>query len=188
LESFSAKELFAQLEEKNPERAATIDPQNKRRLVRALEIAEADRNVLMNVHKNVPEREHETPPIEKFRHPMSEFGILIIGIETEPAVLRERIAARLHKTLARGLVAETERLLAEGIPHARLSEIGLEYRVVLEHLDGTLPETEMWTKLEQKVWQYARRQMTWLRKMKGVEWFQLEEKEKIEERVREWLG
>jgi tRNA A37 N6-isopentenylltransferase MiaA len=46
----------------------------------------------------------------------------------------------------------------------------------------------MWTKLEQKVWQYARRQMTWLRKMKGVEWFQLEEKEKIEERVREWLG
>jgi tRNA dimethylallyltransferase len=168
LEALSTPELFSMLQKLDPERAKTIDADNPRRLVRALEI--------IDTLGSVPERTHENP-----------YDALIIGITHEPEELKKRISKRLGETLDKGLIEETEKILAEGVSKERLEEIGLEYRVALEYLDGILTKEECEKKLIQKVWQYAKRQLTWLKKMNDVHWYTLDEKEKILKDVRGFL-
>ncbi|HEY0979306.1 MAG TPA: tRNA (adenosine(37)-N6)-dimethylallyltransferase MiaA, partial [Candidatus Paceibacterota bacterium] len=117
LEKRSVSSLFAEIQERDPRRAAKVDPRNKRRLVRALEIIEA--------HGHVPERGDETP----------RYAAEWIILNPERDELRERIRVRLAKALENGLIEETERVRAY-VGDARLNELGLEYRIVGEHLRG----------------------------------------------------
>lgn len=158
LETLSTEQLYEKLVEIDPKSAERIDKHNARRLVRAIEIVA----VRGNMPTVVPEQRYEA---------------CIIGIDVPPDILRECINARLDATLARGLVEETKSLLAQGILESRLNEIGLEYRVVLAHLHGEYTYEEMRTVLKQKVWQYAKRQRTWLKKMENVRWVSLNETE-----------
>lgn len=170
LESLSTEELYQRLQTQDPIRARTIDAQNPRRLIRALEI--------LSVHSTVPPfTPHDTP-----------YDAYIVGLSLPPPLLRQRITQRLHETLGKGLVTETQTLLAQGIPEARLREIGLEYRVVLDALSGTIPFSALETTLVQKVWQYAKRQNTWLKKMQHVHWYAPEERERIHEDIKAFLA
>ena len=92
--------------------------------------------------------------------------------------LRARIDARLANALTRGLIEEVRRV-RENIGDARLNELGLEYRIIGEylraetpHLEASLPSSELGSEaskllvaLSAKLWQYARRQKAWLRKL-----------------------
>lgn len=169
LEMKSIEELAALLKEKDPERANTIDIKNPRRLVRALEIIEALGSVPRS--QPVPDK----------------YDVYFLGLTTTPGELRGRIEKRLHETLEKGLVAETKRVLESGLSKERLQEIGLEYRVVLEYLDGTITETELEQKLIEKVWQYAKRQRTWLKRMEEVHWHEPGEIEAISEEIEIFL-
>ena len=158
LEQKTVAELFEMLRAKDPVRAASIDPKNPRRLVRALEIIDAVGTV---------------PPAAK---KSTLFDTLFIGIEIEPKVLREKIHTRLLARLEQGLIAEVEELLKKGsVTAEKLDRLGLEYRYVGEYLRGTLSSPELVSKLEKAIWDYSRRQMTWFRANKRIHWVKTNE-------------
>ncbi len=162
LERKSAGELFRELRQKDPNRAANIDRFNKRRLIRALEIVAA------------------TGKVPKLTDRKTKYNILKIGIAWPPEELRRRIHARLISRLKQGLVREVERLHRNGVSWKRLDDLGLEYRYISRYL-RELPRAssraqarnllqEMLRQLETAIWHYARRQMTWWRKDKDIRW------------------
>lgn len=146
LEARSEASLMEELRTRDPRRAERIDPLNKRRLVRALEIIEA--------HGHVPERDISSP-----RYPV-EWNIL----NPDRDELRSRIHTRLEKALENGLIEETERVRAY-VGDARLNELGLEYKIVGEYVRGERTKQSLLPALSSKVWHYARHQKAWLRRL-----------------------
>jgi tRNA dimethylallyltransferase len=146
LEERDALSLFAELEARDPRRAARIDRHNKRRLVRALE--------LLATHEAVPEREERTP----------RYAVHWEILNPERDELRARIAARLERALANGLIEETVQV-RKYVGDARLNDLGLEYRIVGEYLRGERGEESLLSTLSSKVWHYARHQKAWLRRL-----------------------
>jgi len=151
LEARSTDDLFAELQEKDPRRAARIDPQNKRRLVRALEIVAA--------RGAVPDRAKSEPA----------YDVEWVVVDHPKETLRARIDARLEQALARGLINEVERtrtrLGANAAADARLNELGLEYRIIGEYLRGERSEESLLPALSSRLWRYARQQKAWLKRL-----------------------
>lgn len=146
LEMRSTESLMEEVRSRDPRRAERLDPSNKRRIMRALEIIEA--------HGHVPEREPSEP----------RYAVAWTILNPERDELRERIEKRLERALENGLIAETERV-REYVGDARLNELGLEYRIVGEYLRGERSEDSLLPALSTKVWHYARHQKAWLRKL-----------------------
>jgi tRNA dimethylallyltransferase len=140
------EELYARIMEKDARRASEIDPKNRHRLIRALEIIFAK--------GAVPERSRKEPRYEVEWH--------VINPPMEE--LKARIVTRLADALSRGLVEEV-RKVRERVGDARLAEFGLEYRIVGEFLRGERNEASLLPGLSAKLFQYARRQKAWLRKL-----------------------
>lgn len=137
----------------DPKRAEHIEPENPRRLVRAIEIATALGSV---------------PPLE---YGESRYDARWIGLFPGMDVLERRIATRLDQALSRGLIEETARLSTElGLSRSRIDELGLEYRLVAAHLRGELSEAELREKMRIELRRYAKRQMTWFRRHEQIEW------------------
>ena len=90
---------------------------------------------------------------------------LIIGIDIDRELRREKITRRLKARLDQGMVEEVKALLDEGIPAEDLIYYGLEYKFLTEYLTGQLTYDEMFTRLEIAIHQFAKRQMTWFRGM-----------------------
>ncbi|KND51816.1 MAG: tRNA dimethylallyltransferase [Parcubacteria bacterium C7867-001] len=144
-EPLSNEELYARIEEKDPERAAELDPNNRRRLIRALEIIETKGPVPKRV-KN------------------ENYEIEWIVIDPPKEELLPRLEARLKNAFSKGLITEVERTRAT-YGDARLNELGLEYRIVGEFLRGERSEDSLIPALTAKLWQYAKHQKKWIRKL-----------------------
>ena len=97
--------------------------------------------------------------------PVSAYAVEWIVIDPTKEELRTRIDARLATALARGLIDEIRRV-RDAVGDERLNELGLEYKMVGEFLRGERTETSLLPALSAKLWQYARRQKAWLRKLK----------------------
>ena len=151
LEKLSTILLFVRISRLDPRRAAELDPKNRRRLIRALEIIE--------VHGKVPERKKSAYEIEW------------IILDPPPEELKKRIETRLRNALAHGLVDEVRRVREYvGLPgqdDTRLDEFGLEYRVVGEYLREERSEESLLPALVAKLSQLARHQRAWLRKLRA---------------------
>lgn len=145
LEKLSTGELVARVAKLDLRRADELDPRNRRRLIRALEIVAS--------LGAVPSRDIVSPYITEW-----------IIIDPSREELRARIDARLKSSLERGLIDEVRRV-REQIGDVRLNELGLEYKIVGEFLRGECDETSLLPTLSAKLWQYARRQKAWLRKL-----------------------
>ncbi len=87
------------------------------------------------------------------------------GIRFERPDIRERITRRLKGRLENGLTDEVERLLKSGLMPGQLAFYGLEYRYVTQHITGDLSYDEMFRLLNTAIHQFAKRQMTWFRRM-----------------------
>lgn len=146
LETLSTEDLVRRLKEQDPRRAERIDLQNRRRLIRALEIVAE--------HGHVPERDTT----------VALFPVEWIVINPERDVLRERISVRLTDAFARGLIDEV-RLVREAVGDVRLNELGLEYRIIGEYLREERDEESLLPTLHSRLWHYARHQKAWLRKL-----------------------
>ncbi|HEY0010817.1 MAG TPA: tRNA (adenosine(37)-N6)-dimethylallyltransferase MiaA [Candidatus Paceibacterota bacterium] len=146
LEARTEEDLFAELQSKDARRAAHIDPKNKRRLVRALE--------LVSYFGAVPERVQAESP----------YDVEWVVIDPPREVLRERIDQRLEGALGRGLIEEV-RTVRSRVGDERLHEFGLEYRIIGEYLRGERAEESLMPALSSKLWHYARHQKKWLRKL-----------------------
>ena len=117
------------------------------RAIRAIEIE------TYNLEHPVPLR--ELPPVDS----------LIIGVDIDRELRRQKISQRLKTRLDEGMVDEVRGLLAEGIDAQDLTYYGLEYKFVTEYIVGHLTYDEMFSKLEIAIHQFAKRQMTWFRGM-----------------------
>ena len=103
-------------------------------------------------------------------HPTSErkfpsVDSIIIGIEIDRDLRREKITRRLKARLDEGMIDEMHRLIAEGVHPDDLIYYGLEYKYVTEYIIGHLSYEEMFRQLEIAIHQFAKRQMTWFRGM-----------------------
>ena len=123
------------------------DVDSCQRAIRAIEIE------TYNLEHPVPLR--ELPPIDS----------LIIGVDIDRELRRQKITRRLKARLDDGMVDEVRGLLAEGIDAEDLIYYGLEYKFVTEYIVGHLTYDEMFSKLEIAIHQFAKRQMTWFRGM-----------------------
>jgi tRNA dimethylallyltransferase len=170
LETLSDEELYNKIEDTDPSRAAVIDSKNRRRMIRSLEIIKA--------LGKVPKVDSSDSPYEW----------LTIGISISKEDLHQNIHKRLLQRFEDGMIDEVKGLLEKGVIHERLESFGLEYRYISRHLRGLLTYDEMVTELETKIRQFAKRQMTWLKRDKTIEWFKPSEQEKVIERVQKFLS
>jgi tRNA dimethylallyltransferase len=96
---------------------------------------------------------------------------LIYGLMPEDEVLKNRISKRVDKMFDNGLVEEVRRLIADyGVPPAKLDAIG--YPIVARMLNGEIDETMAKQLFVHAHWQYARRQKSWFKRNKHIQWFQ----------------
>lgn len=153
LELMDTETLFLKLKTQSPERAARIDPHNRRRLIRALEITEALGEI-------------PTPPTAQ----RSPYNVFSIGLSIEKEVLRNRFSKRAHEWLENSFQKEVEDLLTSGVSRQRLAEIGFEYTLMLSYIDGEIDKAEFTQRFIEKNWQYARKQLTWLKRDTSIHW------------------
>jgi tRNA dimethylallyltransferase len=120
-----------------------------------------------------------------------DFDALVIGIADERSEIKKRITARLKSRLKEGMIEEVRRLLDEGVPADRLKRFGLEYRFITQHLLGELNYNDMYQKLNSAIHKFAKRQMTWFRKMERegikINWMKNDELQKAEILIEEFL-
>jgi tRNA dimethylallyltransferase len=145
LEKLTTEELFARVHARDAHRANSLDPKNRRRLIRALEIIEAG-------------------GIVPSRSPRQKYQVEWILINPEKKVLHARIDERLRSAFERGLIYEVRRVRAD-VGDKRLNELGLEYRIVGEYLRDERDEASLLPSLSSKLYDYARRQKAWIRKL-----------------------
>ena len=151
LERLTTKQLFARLKKLDSRRAATIEKENPRRLVRAIEIAKA-------LGKS------PTP------NPSPKYDVLWLGLNPTPAKLRANIHKRLLARISQGMVAEARRLHKQGLTYKRMDELGLEYRYLAQLLQGRLTQKEFIEQLEREINNYAKRQWRWFKRNKDIHW------------------
>ena len=118
------------------------------------------------------------------RSPVGDFHILKIGLKLDRPLIYGKIEARVDRMFERGIVEETQSLLAEGVQPDSPPFRALGYRQVMNHLKGelSLEEAIDLTKMETR--NYAKRQMTWFRKMPGIRWFPAEDFPSISDYVK----
>jgi tRNA dimethylallyltransferase len=132
----------------NPALHNTTDLLDRKRVIRAIEIAEYSRDHPISPEQGIPS-----------------INPLIIGVRWEREVLRRRITERLQQRLAVGMIEEVNTLHQSGISWEKLSFFGLEYRYISLYLRGEMTYDEMFRTLNTKIHQFAKRQDTWFRRM-----------------------
>jgi len=125
----------------------TTEIDTAKRAIRAIEIEEY----------------YRTHPYEEKDFPM--IHSLIVGVDVSREVRRERITKRLHERLEHGMVDEVRRILDSGVAPEDLIYYGLEYKFLTLYIIGQLTYDEMVAQLNVAIHQFAKRQMTWFRKM-----------------------
>ncbi len=127
----------------------STDTEERPRLVRAIEIAAAEKEAEKN--SSLPDFPHISP--------------CILGIQWQREKLRARITQRLKQRLDSGLIEEVERLHQQGVSWQTLDFYGLEYRFVAQYLQGSLNKNDMYQKLNSAIHQFAKKQDTWFRRL-----------------------
>lgn len=147
-------ELVKRLAKLDPKRAGTIDQNNPRRVVRALEVA-------MKLKGPIPTLGQHKP----------DFEVLSIGASKDGLELKKLIHKRLIKRLEKNaMINEMKKLHKAGVSWKRLEEFGLEYRFVAQYLQNKITYREMMDKIQVESEHYAKRQMTWFKRDKKIHW------------------
>ncbi len=154
--------LHRRLAEQDPATAARLHPNDRVKVIRALEVHAQLGRPLSSLHE---------------RHAFADrpYAALLLGLNRERQELYRRIEARVDAMLARGLVEETARLLAAGYRRELGSMKGLGYKQVAGFLAGEYSYEEAVRRLKRDTRQFAKRQLTWFRKEPGIMWFDLDE-------------
>ena len=150
----SAVELYHRLETLDTETAAVIDKNNKRRLIRALEVS-----ILSG----------EPYSMQRLKGEPS-FDCLKIGIEVEREELHSRIEARVDNMIKIGLMEEVKALIRQGYAWSLPSMSGIGYKQFKEYLENKITREEVAANLKRDTKRYAKRQMTWFSRDKSIKW------------------
>ncbi len=164
-------ELFRRLQDVDPLYAAKIRGQDRIRIIRALEVFEAT---------GVPISQQ----FSRTRSPLLGYGLIRIGLEMERALLYRRIEDRVERMFDQGLVDEVRGLLETGVPPEAPPFRALGYRHVRDALAGKITPDEAKALTKTDTRHYAKRQLTWFRRMEGVTWFSPEDRKALEDHLR----
>lgn len=145
LDKLSIEELRQRLKYLSPSLHNTTDLLFKDRIIKAIIVAEGSE--------------------DKEEKPNLNLNTLVLGVFVERSELKKRITERLKKRLQNGMVEEVEQLVNKGIGYDKLDFFGLEYRYIGAYLKGELNYNDMYQKLNSAIHKFAKRQMTWFRKM-----------------------
>lgn len=149
------------------------DRNNSRRLIRAIEIAKTKK-------LSVPSR----------KVPFASRGdVLKIGLIAPRKILYQRINERVIFRIDQGMIKEAETLHKKGLSLKRMRQLGLEYGVLANYLEKKITKEELNKILQGKIHSYARRQITWFKKEKNINWFDITEKKllsKVENLISKW--
>ena len=151
-----AEALHARLAALDAAAAERIHPNNVRRVVRALEAALSGEQVNQYGASEIP------------------YDALVVGLEMERSALYARINKRVDIMLAHGLEQEVRSLLERGISPDCQSMQSIGYRQMVWYLNGSMPYDEAVEKLKQATRNFAKRQITWYKKMPYIKWLTLD--------------
>lgn len=157
LEQEGVDVLYARLRDLDPEAAARIDRHNPRRLIRALEVCLVSGKPFSAQRKRCP----------------PSYPVLQIGLCTDRETLYQRIDERVDKMVADGFVEEVKRLVDQGISVELPSMQSAGYRQIAAHLQGCCTLAEAIQQTKYATHQLAKRQETWFRKQKGIQWIEI---------------
>ncbi len=144
----SKSELMGYLKRLDPERAKTVDSNNRVRILRAIEIAKT--------LGKVPTLALSSFNAERF---------FIVGLNPPVEVLNQKIRTRLKARMKAGMLDEVKKLNQSGVSYERLESFGLEYRALTKHLQGKLSLEEVNETLPYDIIHYAKRQRSSLRRL-----------------------
>ena len=168
LERVGSPALHERLAGVDPEAAAQIQPDNGRRVVRALEVIALTGRPFS---ASLPRLEYADPLT------------IQVGVDIDRPTLDERIARRVDEMFASGFVEEVEALLARGLAEGRTAPRAIGYREVMGFLAGdrTLAEAVEQTKTATR--RFARRQDSWFRKDPRIVWVAYDDADRVEKAV-----
>jgi tRNA dimethylallyltransferase len=166
LEEQGVARLFARLEQVDPVSAGRIEPDNGRRIVRALEVVEITGAPFS-----------ARLPVQEYVDPHS----IQVGVDIDRETLDARILQRVEEMFDAGFVAEVERLLDEGLAQSRTAATAIGYREVAQHLAGVMTLAEAKLRTAVKTRQFARRQDAWFRKDARVVWVGYDDPDRVDQ-------
>ena len=155
-------ELLGELQRLDPEYYAIVDRQNPMRIQRALEtIYTSGQPYSSLIGKKLPQRP---------------FDIVKIGLQCERTELKERIYRRVDMMMGQGLLDEVRSLL----PFRSLNTLNtVGYKEVFEYLDGRCTIGQATTNIKNHTWQYAKKQLTWLKRYNEIKWVDRKKNDEI---------
>ncbi|MGC9031192.1 MAG: tRNA (adenosine(37)-N6)-dimethylallyltransferase MiaA [Minisyncoccia bacterium] len=168
LEKKNAQELFNILFKIDPERVNKIDKNNKRRLIRAIEI--------------VKETKSQVPKIKYNPLP---YPVIFLGIKKNKDELEKLIKKRLLLRIKKGMIEEVKKLRKMGVSWKRLNSFGLEYRIIAKYLKKEIDYNKMLETLFKEIVRFSKQQMTWWKNDKRIYW--INNKNEAKKIVKEFL-
>lgn len=167
LDAEDATVLTTRLERTDPDAAAFVDPANRRRVVRALEVMEITGR-----------------PFSSFRDSWGRYTpALVAGLAPSLPELDRRIDARLHTMVANGLLDEVRTLIASGAHDALTSSRAIPYRQAVALIEGTITQDDFFEQAARATRRLARRQLSWFRRDPRIRWFTDDQTERAEAEV-----
>lgn len=155
-EQHGAQALWEELERRDPASAAVLHPNNIRRVVRAFELLAEGRSYAEQ-KRNLAAIGEAVPAVQ-------------FGLAVDPAVLAERIDARVDAMVAVGLVEEVRNLMSAGFREGITAPQAIGYKEIVEALEGRCTLDEAVAAIKQATRRYAKRQRTWFRRDERIRW------------------
>lgn len=157
LSSFESSKLHEKLESVDPQSAERINKNDKKRLIRALEVYE-----LTGL------------PISRLQKKNKNKSLRLICINLDREKLYKKINERVDRMLREGLIDEVKSLLKKGYDENLPAMQALGYKEVISYLNNKLSHDEMVELIKRRTRNFARRQLTWFRRFENVQWVDLE--------------
>lgn len=161
--------LVERLKKIDPKALEKIHPNNRRRLIRAIEVYEAGKKPITQLQT---QWDRETAPIDA--------PFIMYGLTLDRQVLYQRLNERVEKMFEQGLVEETKKLLNEGLGENAVALQAIGYKEVAAYLDDQISLKEALRQVQLGTRHLAKRQWTWFRREPRVEWIEVQPKDSIE--------
>lgn len=151
--------VYGILEEKAPDTAARMHPNNLKKVIRALEV--------------MKESGRSIRPFEESFVPVQDYSVVLIGLMRTREEIYSRINTRVDLFMKKGLLEEVVFLLNSGLTYDDISMKGIGYKELLQYLNGEFSLDRAVTLIKQNTRHLAKHQMTWLKRYEHIKWFDL---------------
>ncbi len=161
LEAIPTATLYSQLGTIDPKACEKINQNDKKRIIRALEVFELT-GMPISLIQESGKRKTEN----------GKQGNILIGLTLPREELNTRINTRVDNMMEKGLIDEVRGLIEKGYSKDLRSFQALGYKEVVQYLDGTWAKEQMIEELKKRTRNFAKRQMTWFKRFQNVKWFE----------------